>query len=259
MANPTDEAYTELRQAFDHFNQALFGGKLEVPMFTFQRSKRTFGFHSKKSFVSRSTGEMVDEIAMNPAYFAVRTIKQTLSTLAHEMVHQWQDAFGHPGRGRYHNKEWAFKMREIGLEPTDTGEPGGKDVGDQVTHFVVQGGKFDVACDALLTRQFQISWLDRYPAERPHLRAKPTGDDLEHGLVTEDLDDVDADVIETMGMVEMPPEEAANKSNRVGFTCLICHQNVWGKPATVVLCGMPECRGAPMTPGTSRKKKKTPE
>ena len=262
MANPTDEAYTEFRLAFDHFNNYLFQGKLEVPMFTFQREKKTLGFHSKKSFVSRATGQMVDEIAMNPAYFAVRTVKQTLSTLAHEMVHQWQDGFGHPGRGRYHNKEWAFKMREIGLEPTDTGDPGGKDVGDKMSHYIIPSGKFEVACDELMHREFpqgsgrpfQISWLDRYPAERPQPRAKTGGDGLD--LVAEDHDDDDADMIEAMGMVEMPSEEPVNKSNRIGFTCTICKQNAWGKPGLVVLCGMPECKGQPLVPGISRKQKK---
>lgn len=264
MANPTDEAYTELRLAFDHFNKALFGGQLEVPMFTFQREKKTLGYHSKKSFVSRSTGEMVDEIAMNPAYFAIRTVKQTLSTLAHEMVHMWQEIHGHPGRGRYHNKEWAFKMREIGLEPTDTGEPGGKDVGDKMTHYIIPSGKFEVACDELLHKEFpqgsgrafQISWLDRYPAERPQ-RAKPGGDGE---LVNEDQADAeDPELVEAMGMVEMPPEEPVNKSNRIGFTCPICKQNAWGKPGLVVQCGMPECKGQPFVPGISRKKKKAPE
>jgi len=30
------------------------------------------------------------------------------------MVHDWQKEFGKPGRGRYHNREWAEKMKEIG-------------------------------------------------------------------------------------------------------------------------------------------------
>jgi hypothetical protein len=49
-----------------------------------------------------------------------------LSTLVHEQAHLWQHHFGKPGRGRYHNREWAAKMVEIGLIPSATGEPGGK-------------------------------------------------------------------------------------------------------------------------------------
>ena len=50
----------------------------------------------------------------------------------------------------YHNKEWAAKMREIGLMPTDTGQPGGKDTGQKVTHFIEPGGRFEQACTAYL-------------------------------------------------------------------------------------------------------------
>ena len=48
------------------------------------------------------------------------------------MVHLWQHHRGTPGRGRYHNQEWAEKMIEIGLMPTDTGKPGGRITGDHM-------------------------------------------------------------------------------------------------------------------------------
>jgi hypothetical protein len=51
-------------------------------------------------------------------------------------------------RRNYHNKEWAVKMREVGLIPTDTGQPGGKDTGQKVTHVIEPGGRFEQACTA---------------------------------------------------------------------------------------------------------------
>ncbi len=57
-----------------------------------------------------------------------------LATLAHEMVHLWQHHFGKPGRGRYHNKEWAEKMKSIGLQPTTTGKDDGAETGDVMGH-----------------------------------------------------------------------------------------------------------------------------
>ena len=48
------------------------------------------------------------------------------------------------------NKEWAAKMREIGLIPSDSGQPGGKDTGQKVTHYVEESGRFDRACTAYL-------------------------------------------------------------------------------------------------------------
>jgi hypothetical protein len=41
-------------------------------------------------------------------------------------------------------------MEELGLMPTDTGEPGGRKVGQKVTHYVIEGGLFDAACGELL-------------------------------------------------------------------------------------------------------------
>ena len=104
---------------------------------------------------------MTDEIALNPAHFASRTPTETLSTLVHEMVHLWQHHFGKPSRTGYHNKEWAAKMREIGLIPTDTGQPGGKDTGQKVTHIIEQGGRFDQACTAFLATAPAILYHDR--------------------------------------------------------------------------------------------------
>jgi hypothetical protein len=44
-----------------------------------------------------------------------------LSTLVHEMVHVWQETYGNPSRRGYHNRQWAEKMREVGLQPSSTG------------------------------------------------------------------------------------------------------------------------------------------
>jgi hypothetical protein len=66
------------------------------------------------------------------------------------MVHLWQHHFGKPSRSGYHTGDWAVKMRAIGLIPTSTGEPGGKETGQKVTHFIEPGGRFERACAAFL-------------------------------------------------------------------------------------------------------------
>ncbi|EMR4172571.1 hypothetical protein R2537_007617, partial [Pseudomonas aeruginosa] len=72
---PTAEAYGELYVAFEHFNRAMFDAQLPPCLITLQRRKGTYGYFSKGRFVRRGTGDMVDEIALNPAYFASQTIK----------------------------------------------------------------------------------------------------------------------------------------------------------------------------------------
>ena len=73
------------------------------------------------------------------------------STLAHEMAHAWQYHFGKPSaEAGYHNVEWGTKMEEIGLMPSNTGEPGGKRTGQQMTHYIVEDGPFAEAASDLL-------------------------------------------------------------------------------------------------------------
>ena len=66
------------------------------------------------------------------------------------MAHQWQRHHGKPSRTGYHNKEWAAKMIEVGLVPSSTGEIGGKQVGQHMTHYIADGGAFAQACADLL-------------------------------------------------------------------------------------------------------------
>jgi hypothetical protein len=217
---PTEQEYTELQQAFDFFNAELFSGKLPSCIITLQREYRTYGYFSNEAFESR-TGDVADEIAMNPLHFGNRPVKDVLSTLVHEMVHLWQHHLGKPGRGRYHNKQWAAKMEEIGLFPSDTGEPGGKRTGDKMSHYIVEGGRYDQAYTKLIAGRdgFTISWFDRIS----YLLAPIEISGTEGGSA----DDEDGD----------GEPKRTNKSNRVKYSCPNCKLNVWGKPEIYVICG----------------------
>src|SRR5262249_36818397 len=114
--SPTEEAYADFYTAYDYFNGVLFENKLPDCLITMQRSRRSRGYFASEQFGHREReGEIVDEIALNPATFCERTDREIVSTLVHEMVHQWQHRFGKPSRRGYHNREWARKMVEIGL------------------------------------------------------------------------------------------------------------------------------------------------
>ncbi|ELN0128911.1 SprT-like domain-containing protein [Pseudomonas putida] len=252
---PTHEVYAELQLAYEHFNVQLFDGQLPDCLITLQRERRTYGYFSRKRFARRS-GEMTDEIAMNPGYFAIRSLRKTLSVLAHEMVHLWQFHFGAPGRRGYHNKEWAARMEALGLMPSNTGAPGGKRLGEQMDHYIIPGGRFDVSCAELLTRDFSLSWYDRFPPERPQIDP-PTGSNG-RGFV-DDVDGEDegqgqaldqgGDELGPLGeLVELPPEVPPNRSNRVKYRCPKCATQVWGKPELAILCGGEHCAGSPFQP-----------
>ncbi|WP_051690566.1 SprT-like domain-containing protein [Acidithiobacillus thiooxidans] len=171
LLGPTEQAYGELQSAFDHFNKTLIapllGRALPPCLITLQRERRTRGYFSRERFVGIDGETMVDEIAMNPSYFSITSIDAVLSTLVHEMVHGFQFHFASPGRGRYHNKEWADLMEKIGLMPSSTGRVGGRRVGEHMTHYIIEGGPFAQSCEALVTQAFRLSWIDRYPPVDP--------------------------------------------------------------------------------------------
>jgi hypothetical protein len=234
MITPTRQTYDELQRAYEHFNGGLFDGALPSCLITLQRAKKTFGYFSADRFVSRDA-QKTDEIAMNPAYFATRSVNEILATMVHEMVHLWQHHFGQPGRGRYHNRQCAEKMLSIGLLPTDTGVEGGKMTGDKVHHLIIKDGAFDLACQALLTKNFVISWLDRFALFG---RQRVDG-----------LDGIDAGVEAEMEALGISVEtETANKSNRCKYSHF-CNGNektsVWGKAGLDLVCG--KC-GKPFEP-----------
>ena len=157
---------------------------------------------------------------MNSAYFGVRPIRDTLSTLVHEMVHAWQEKFGNPPRRSYHNKEWAKYMEKIGLMPSNTGKPDGKKVGDNVTHYIIEGGPFDQTCKELLTAAYSLSWRDRFAPDGRLVSLGPEDEDEEG---------------------EGGGASKVNRSNRVKYRCPVCAAQVWGSPGLRVLCGGESC------------------
>jgi predicted SprT family Zn-dependent metalloprotease len=208
--SPTAEAYGELQQAYTHFNHTLFGDALPYCLLTMQRrSRRTLGYFCHARF-SRHDGATTDEIALNPQHFKTRSVEEVLSTLVHEMCHLWQDHFGtRRSRSGYHNKEWANKMKEAGLQPSDTGKPGGKETGQQMTHFCIEGGQFLLAVRELLSTAFRVSWHE-------HVAVQEEG-----------------------GGAGSPDPHPGRSGKRVKFTCPGCQAHAWGKDSLKLVCG--EC------------------
>src|SRR5947209_2468080 len=143
MNNPTTQTYSVLAMAYDFFNQELFNGELSPCLITMQRHKGAYGYFSGGRFASvDDPKDVTDEIALNPTHFATQKPKKVLSTLAHEMCHVWQHHYGKQPRKGYHDRQWAAKMHEIGLIPTATGEQGGKETGQKVSHLIEETGRF---------------------------------------------------------------------------------------------------------------------
>ncbi len=195
----TPAQYRAFQEAYDYLNGKLFGGTLPDVLVTLQRHARSRGYFAAERFAGRNDESRAHELALNPDAFAGRTDREVISTLLHEMVHLWQQEYGTPPRRAYHDKEWAAKMKAVGLQPSATGEPGGKEIGQNMTHYIIRGGRFDKAFDELAAKGFALRWQS-IPFDKAG-RAKA-------------------------------------RASKTKFTCAVCQQNAWAKPDAVLICGV---------------------
>jgi hypothetical protein len=92
-------------------------------------------------------------------------------------------------------------MREVGLIPSSTGQPGGKDTGQSVSHYIEEGGRFDKACTAYLATAPAILYHDR------------------------------------AGDGEAAATRKKKAASKTRYTCPGCQQNAWAKPDAKLICG----------------------
>jgi predicted SprT family Zn-dependent metalloprotease len=205
---PTEATYQALQTAYDHFNGKLFQNQLPPCLITLsRRDRRTYGHFAPARFREIEGQRRTDEIAMNPQHFLEQPMAEVLSTLAHEMAHLWQAHFGKPSRSSYHNRQWGGKMKEIGLYPSSTGRPDGKETGQHMSHYTIKDGPFDSTCKRLLSDGFTLAWGELLSQVKKH----------------KDRDDDDED---------------EDRTNRVKYTCPQCSVNAWGKPDLSLICGV---------------------
>lgn len=256
--SPTKKIYAELQHAFDVFNYRLFNNELPKCLITLQRKANTTGYFSKARFIAtKNKHEFTHELALNPEYFGVNTIIETMQTIAHEMCHLWQDEYGTPSRKTYHNSEWANKMQSIGLMPSDTGRPGGKRTGQYMADYPMEDGLFLQVCRELFATDYNLSWYDRYlPPETTQALMENKlsfahGLDLpQSSLTIPSLELAKANEIVGLKNENLSFQNSVSNTtnlpkatlqvrmaNKIKYQCPDCKNNVWGKPNLNVICG----------------------
>lgn len=254
--SPTIETYPELQRVFSFFNEHLFEGKLSAPLFVLESSVRFAGYFSKNKYVSADGSRKTHQIALNPAAFHESSVKDNLSTILHEMCHQYQSEYGREPRRCYHDKQWAEYMEERGLIPSDTGLPGGKKTGQRMNHYIEEGGRFDVLADQLIAEGFSFAWHDPHTLTR-YREQKRLGIITKKKTKTTQADEplpvaaASATTHASTAVAVSPPTFEAgaplyNSSNRVKYICMTCSQQAWGKRGLKILCGQDQCDKRPM-------------
>ncbi len=139
---PTPQQFAAYQRLFAHFNRELFGGALPPVLLNFSRKSKAAGFFAPARWARREAAadeERTHEISINPETLSAPLV-EAADTLVHEMVHLWQREHGKPSRAGYHNRQWAEKMRAIGLEPVSLDSDNG--TGQRVGDRPIPGGPF---------------------------------------------------------------------------------------------------------------------
>ncbi len=158
MTISTNE-YRIYEDAYNFFNEKLFGNNLPEVLITLNRKKKARGTFRFENIVSRNDpNKLISEISLNPDTFLEREDIDLLSTLCHEQVHVQQFYLGNrPERGNFHDREWGDMMEKIGLMPSNTGEKGGRKLGVKMSHWIIPNGKFEIYCKEFLQDK-KINW-----------------------------------------------------------------------------------------------------
>ena len=228
--------YITLSDCYDRLNAALFGGGLGGCVLTFEDKGQHFGYYKPDGFVARDGAARKDEICLNPRHFLTNSGDlELLQTLAHEMCHQWQQHFGTPSRSNYHNREWAMKMHSVGLVPSSTGKPGGRETGQSMADYPQEGGIFLEAAGAILKDRELITY---YKREAFRLRASQSVslDETPDAENPETLLQAVATFTVSEGGGGVIPAKPKPPS-KLKYSCPDCHANAWGKPGLDLICG----------------------
>lgn len=132
-------------------------------------------------------------------------------------------------------------MEEVGLIPSDTGRPGGKKVGQQMSDYPQKGGEFEKLCIKLFKDDIFIKWFDRFPNEVlanrdfEEFEIKEFINNLDDEKILENLYTTVNEIVE--GILPVEDVKAMNNiKQKTKYMCSSCSAALWGKPNLSIKC-----------------------
>lgn len=108
--------HSEVQRSIQWWNHKRFGDKLPPVMVGFYPQTprgRRLGHYLPGCWIKGKLKSA--EIVLYADLCLAAGPKEVLLTVAHELVHHWQEINGKPGRPPRHNREWHEKAQSIGL------------------------------------------------------------------------------------------------------------------------------------------------
>lgn len=154
-STPAQEQARRLDLAFDLLNRALFNGQLPPTMLRLERCKNSNGYFAPNKFADANGGTL-DCITLNSTNAATRPLIELLSTLAHEMCHQYVYRVINEGKATGgHGPDWRREMGRIGLPPIRVGR-----TWQQATHAIDPSGLYACCFDANSEKLQDLPWQE---------------------------------------------------------------------------------------------------
>lgn len=191
----TLKLFGALSNAHNFFKQYLFNDLLCHVVLTLNRNTRSGGYYMHSAWIDENDF-LMPEINISPAMLR-HDPKIVMSVLVHELCHQFQYLHGKPGRGKYHNKQFAQLMQCIGLMCSATGLQGGKTTGERMSHYIIKGGRFETVFSSI-------------PSDC---------------------------LLPFQSFIHTPVSRQPSNKNKIKYRCSGCSAVAWGKPLLHLVCG----------------------
>ena len=153
------------QSVYDHFNQRLHGGLLHGAQFSFQPLRKSLS-KFKAAQIIDDQDQIHDQIILCSNQQMSADPLKVLAAIDDAMISQSQYMNGKTGRDNYRNRERAEMAKEIGLYPSSTGEEGGKEIGDCISYYIIEGSPLQQAAQELLAGGFKMAWEEVKPKSK---------------------------------------------------------------------------------------------
>lgn len=227
---PTLDIARTLQLAADRINRDLFEAKLPEVAVCLDRRAGSRGYF-RADALQCDDGRVVDQIGLNPTHIAVAGPYEALRCLTRLRAHQWrqkicaQASAGRAGTPGYCDKPLAKVLELIGLNPSSSGQPGGRRTGYGISDYVVEGGPFDLLAREMLIAGELLTWRDS---------AVSVAEEFGFGSSCRTI------------------KQPKPRQTRSKFTCpnIECGQNAWAAHRAQLRCGFCDLPMQPVSSGT---------
>lgn len=219
--------YDEIKTAFDFYNKKLFNNELPECVITLTKKANSKGYFIYNNFINNDKKK--HEISLNSEYFFDKSVKKTLSTLVHEMCHLKMAHIGHKSTSGYHDKTWAKEMKKIGLIPSSTSLPGGKETGFIMSHYIQKNGIFERVTEELFNQGFNFDWKNSNNKYEIFEKNKITDETIKN--ITKNTKIID---LSDKEFIIITKNNCKKNGIRIKYSCLC--SNIWGKPNLNINC-----------------------